>query len=69
MLNFLKTYLLSKLSDQKGQGMVEYALLIGLVAIIVIAVLIFLGPAISNIFQGIIDSLNGVPAPPAVPGP
>ena len=37
--------------------MVEYALLIGLIAIVVIAVLVLLGPAIVVKFQEIIDAL------------
>lgn len=57
MINFFKGYLLSKLNEEKGQGMVEYALIIALVAIVVIAVLIFLGPAIAAQFQAIIDAL------------
>lgn len=48
--------------QEKGQGMVEYALLIGLIAIVVIAVLVFLGPAIADKFQEIIDALKGTPA-------
>jgi len=59
MFNKLKSFIVSKLKDEKGQGMVEYALLIGLVAIVVIAVLIFLGPAISDIFKEIIEKLGG----------
>lgn len=42
----------------KGQGMVEYALLIGLIAIVVIVALIFLGPQISNMFFNIGNQLN-----------
>ena len=37
--------------------MVEYALIIGLVAVIVIAVLVLLGPAIAAKFQEIVDAL------------
>jgi pilus assembly protein Flp/PilA len=54
-LNYLK----SLFSRNEGQGMVEYALLIGLIAIVVIAVLVFLGPAIADQFQEIIDNLGG----------
>jgi len=59
-------YILPKLSNKKGQGMVEYALLIGLVAIVVIGVLVFLGPAIGAKFQEIIDALPA-PAAPVTP--
>jgi pilus assembly protein Flp/PilA len=42
---------------EKGQGLIEYALIIVLVSIVVIAVLALLGPAISQIFQQIIDTI------------
>ena len=58
MLQKFKGYVLSKLKEEKGQGMVEYALIIGLVAIVIIAVLVLLGPAISAKFQDIINALK-----------
>jgi len=42
---------------EKGQGMVEYALIIVLVAVVVIAVLLLLGPYIGNVFSKIISYL------------
>ena len=42
---------------EKGQGLVEYALILVLVAIVVIAILLLLGPAIGNIFSTIIQAL------------
>jgi pilus assembly protein Flp/PilA len=42
---------------EKGQGLVEYALILVLVAIVVIAVLTILGPRIGNIFSSINASL------------
>jgi len=42
---------------EKGQGLIEYALIIVLVSIVVIAVLALLGPSISNIFQQIINTI------------
>jgi pilus assembly protein Flp/PilA len=41
---------------QKGQGLVEYGLLIVLIAIAVIAVLTLMGPIIGNIFSKINNS-------------
>ena len=38
---------------QKGQGLVEYALILVLVAVVVIVVLALLGPAIGNVFSNI----------------
>lgn len=55
-VEFLKT-LLAPINNEEGQGMVEYALLIALIAIVVMAVLLFLGPAIVVRFQEVIDAL------------
>ena len=40
---------------ESGQGLVEYALIIILVGVVVISMLFVLGPAISNMYQNIID--------------
>ena len=45
---------------EKGQGLVEYALILVLVAIVVIAALMILGPIIGNTFSTINKSLNSV---------
>jgi len=45
--------------DEEGQGMVEYGLIIALVAIVVIAALVILGPKIATIFNTASNSLNG----------
>lgn len=43
---------------QKGQGLVEYALILVLVAIVVIAAAMMLGPQIGNIFSTINSSMG-----------
>ena len=43
---------------EKGQGLVEYALILVLVAIVVIAALMVLGPIIGNVFSQINSSLS-----------
>lgn len=43
---------------EKGQGLVEYALILVLVAIVVIAALMVLGPLIGNVFSEISSSLS-----------
>ena len=45
------------LRNEDGQGMVEYGLLLGLIAISVIVVLMVLGPRIANMFSDINDAL------------
>jgi pilus assembly protein Flp/PilA len=47
------------LADENGQGMVEYGLILGLVAVAAIAALVILGPKIKGVF----DAANGkIPA-------
>ncbi len=43
---------------ERGQGMIEYALLIALIAIVVILALSILGQSISSIFYGIAEALQ-----------
>ncbi len=45
---------------ERGQGLVEYALILVLVAIVGIAALMVLGPIIGNTFSTINNSLSGV---------
>ena len=42
---------------EKGQGLVEYAIILALVSIVVIAVMRLLGPKIGNTFSSINNSL------------
>jgi pilus assembly protein Flp/PilA len=44
-----------------GQGLVEYALLLVMVAIVVLAVLLLLGPQIGNTFSRVTSNLDRVP--------
>lgn len=48
--------LASRIKEQ-GQGLVEYGLIIFLVAIVVIAILILLGPQIGNVFSKVTNGL------------
>ncbi|MGD8403710.1 MAG: pilus assembly protein [Anaerolineales bacterium] len=43
---------------EKGQGLVEYALLLVLIALVVFAVLMLLGPVVANVFSTINSSLS-----------
>jgi pilus assembly protein Flp/PilA len=45
---------------ENGQGLVEYALILVLVAIVVIAALMILGPIIGNVFSKVNSSLSKV---------
>ena len=42
---------------EDGQGLVEYALILVLVAIVVIAILLLLGPIVGNVFSNLVASL------------
>ncbi len=46
--------------QERGQGLVEYAMILAMVAIVVIAALMLLGPMIGNTFSMINNSLSGV---------
>ncbi len=43
---------------ENGQGLVEYALVLVLVAVVVIAILTLLGPQIGNVFSRIVCGLD-----------
>ena len=43
---------------EKGQGLVEYALILVLVAIVVIAALMILGPIIGNVFSKTVAGIH-----------
>ncbi|MGJ9384761.1 Flp family type IVb pilin [Salipaludibacillus sp. CF4.18] len=45
--------------EEEGQGMTEYGLILGLIAVVVIGALIFLGEEIKGIFTSLTDKLPG----------
>ena len=45
------------LPREEGQGLVEYSMIIILVAIVVIAILLLLGPAIGNLFSTVVEAI------------
>jgi pilus assembly protein Flp/PilA len=49
-------------SLQSGQGLVEYALVLVMVALVVIAVLTVLGPQVGNVFCNVTGSLGSGPS-------
>lgn len=59
MLHFIST-LLARVGrrDEEGQTLVEYGLLLALIAIVVIVALIFLGPLVSDIFSNVGENLQ-----------
>lgn len=49
--------------EEEGQGLVEYALIIGLIAIAAITILGILSGGITNIFTEISNKLSGIKGP------
>ena len=45
------------LHTEKGQGLVEYALVLVLIAVVVAAVMSIIGPTIGNIFSQVVEVL------------
>jgi Flp pilus assembly pilin Flp len=45
------------LPGEKGQGLVEYSLILLLVALAVIIVLVYVGPAVGNLFSSVVPSI------------
>ncbi len=58
LVNYLIAYLTAR--EEEGQGMVEYGLIIALVAVVVIGALTLLGTGISGIFDTIAGEFGGV---------
>ena len=52
----------ARLRDREGQTMAEYALIIGGIAIVVIAGLLILGPAIRDLFEDTGSSVRSFPS-------
>lgn len=43
--------------NAKGQGLVEYAAILSLVAVVVVVMLLLLGPGIGNMYSNVIANL------------
>jgi pilus assembly protein Flp/PilA len=57
MLDFKKLF--KKNNDkEEGQGLVEYALILFLVAVVVIAILVLLGPQIGSVFSAVSKGIS-----------
>lgn len=67
MLNHLfmqaKVFFRSLGVSEEGQGLIEYALIVVLIAVVVIGVLTLLGTEVDNVFNDILAGLRGEGAP------
>jgi pilus assembly protein Flp/PilA len=61
MLQYFLTYLRTILPQEEGQDLAEYALLIGLIALVVVAAVIALGGSLTGIFERIAEAVDGWP--------
>ena len=53
------TWITRRFLNREGQALVEYALILALIAIVVIAVLHFLGGSVSNTIGNVANTVNG----------
>jgi len=56
----MKKYFKGLISNKKGQGMVEYGLIIAVIAIVVLVALTPVGTALSAVFTNITTAISGV---------
>lgn len=59
-------YLAPHLKNEEGQGMVEYGLIIALIAVVVIGALTLMGGSLTDIFGAITGELDEAATPPPV---
>jgi Flp pilus assembly pilin Flp len=57
----VQNFVASLRDREEGQTMAEYALILGGIAIIVVAAILFLGPAIRGLFEDTGSSINQFP--------
>jgi len=55
---FLTSFLTSRIDDERGASLVEYALLVALIAVVCIAAVSALGNAASSNFNSVSSSIN-----------
>jgi Flp pilus assembly pilin Flp len=55
--NYISALIASFRSDDKGQGLAEYALILGLIAIVAIVALIFLGGQVKTLLSTVGSSV------------
>ena len=56
--NYLKTWLLARVDSDRGASLVEYALLVALIAVVCILAITALGSAASEKFTEIADEIS-----------
>ena len=60
MLTYVKAWMTTHLpKDEKGQDAAEYALLIGLIALVIVVAVTLLGTNLNTVFQNIATTVAG----------
>jgi pilus assembly protein Flp/PilA len=57
LLAYIQTFTKQLRRDDRGATMVEYGLMVALIAVVVVPALLILGPAIAGLFTGIAGNL------------
>lgn len=57
MVNYVLTYVKSLIKDERGQGMVEYGLILALIAVAVVTILGTMGDNLETMFTTVSDEL------------
>jgi pilus assembly protein Flp/PilA len=57
------TYIQNRLHEERGQAMVEYALIIGLVSVVAVGALTIMGGSVNAMYTTISTALTNVPLP------
>jgi pilus assembly protein Flp/PilA len=55
--NFLKSWILAQVKDERAASLVEYALLVALIAVVCIGAVTLIGTNANTMFTGVADKL------------
>ena len=61
MLSLYTNLMIRLRNEEKGATAVEYGIMVGLIAVVIIAVVVILGPQLAAMFQGVSDQLPAAP--------
>jgi len=69
-IRFIASYIANRVAkDERGASMVEYALLLALIAVVCIAAVTTLGSSASDKFTDVSNSVGGAGGPAPAPAP
>ena len=60
----MKSMTTKLLKDQSGQDIIEYALLAGLVSLVVVSTVLNVGSGVNGIWNGVSTQMAGIPSVP-----